>query len=67
MERKSGGDREKAEELIKRLGQNLGLFLLFYDVDNNVPGKSRDHYLWFRDIAMEVGRLGDMGVPEIVL
>ena len=41
----------RAQALIERLGGALGLYLRFYDADNQVPGKTRDHYDWFSGLA----------------
>jgi hypothetical protein len=40
-----------ARALIARLGAALPLYLRFYEADNAVPGKSREHRRWFTELA----------------
>lgn len=51
------GDWKKAEktakQLIKKLGKNLKLFLIFYKCDNFVEGKTQEHYEWFKGLIGE--------------
>jgi len=44
----------KARALINRLGSYIDLFLLFYQCDNHVRGKERDHFLWFSNLSREL-------------
>jgi hypothetical protein len=41
----------QAEELLDRLGPNLGLFMRFYRADNEVEGKTSEHRAWFSGLA----------------
>jgi hypothetical protein len=43
----------RARRVIARLGPNLGLFMRFYQVDNEVPGKISEHREWFASLAAE--------------
>ena len=38
----------QADELLRRLGPNLGLFMRFYQADNEVEGKTGEHREWFK-------------------
>ena len=42
---------EKARDLIRRLGSYVDLFLLFYQCDNKVKGKTSAHRLWFSNLV----------------
>jgi diguanylate cyclase (GGDEF)-like protein len=41
----------RAQALIERLDSAVGLHLRFYEADNHVSGKTRDHYSWFSGLA----------------
>ena len=41
----------QAQELIRRLGSNLDLFMRFYRADNEVEGKSSEHRRWFAELT----------------
>jgi hypothetical protein len=45
------GATARATKLIQRLGPNLELFMRFYQADNEVAGKTRDHRHWFAGLA----------------
>jgi hypothetical protein len=51
------GDWDKAQEransLISRMEDNIGLYLLFYRCDNETGDKSRDSYLWFEQLVTD--------------
>jgi hypothetical protein len=43
--------RQRARELIARLGEHLGLYLMFYLCDNKTGDKTMEHYEWFKSIC----------------
>lgn len=54
IERKSDYHaRERAERLIKRLGENLPLYLKFYRCDNETGDKTSQNYEWFLELTKE--------------
>jgi hypothetical protein len=44
---------ERAYELIDRLGDNIDLYLTFYQCDNETGNKESDNFQWFRNLVKE--------------
>jgi hypothetical protein len=44
---------QRAKKLIERLGDNIDLYLVFYQCDNETGDKERDNNQWFVDIVKE--------------
>lgn len=43
----------RAEALVARLGDNLPLYLAFYQCDNATEGKQQDCFEWFRELSQK--------------
>lgn len=46
-----GKAKKRAINLIKKLNDNIELYLLFYKCDNNTGNKSQDCYWWFKKLV----------------
>lgn len=44
----------QACDLIRRLGPNYGLYMRFYEADNEVAGKDNEHRHWFAALARDL-------------
>lgn len=42
---------ERGKKLIKRLGENIDLYLVFYQCDNETGDKDQDNCNWFTDLV----------------
>jgi len=42
---------ERAMKLVKRLGDNIGMYLDFYLCDNETGDKKADNYEWFKALV----------------
>lgn len=45
--------KARAENLIAMLGDNINLYLKFYECDNRTGSKKQDEFEWFKEIVME--------------
>jgi hypothetical protein len=44
----------RAKNLIRRLGDSLGLYLTFYQCDNETGDKEQQNFTWFKDLSTRV-------------
>lgn len=57
-DRDVNGDWYKAERramnLVRRLGGSLGLYLTFYQCDNETGDKEQDNFIWFKNLVSRI-------------